>query len=110
MTFPEEKKEEISIGVSINEWFKEGEEELHDEYILSEGDFNENSKKWIIKLSLDPTSIKDFFLFYPYSFTFASNNVHFGIKAYVLLEKRDEIIRKEIAIVPKKPIFAQKNK
>jgi len=110
VTFSEEKKEEISIGISINEWYKKGEEELHDEYILSEGDFNENSKKWVIRLPSDPTSIKDFFLFYPYNFTFASNDVHFGIKAYVLLEKKDETFKKEIAIVPRKPTFVQEKK
>jgi hypothetical protein len=108
--FPEEKREEISIGVSINEWYKEGEEELNDEYLLSEGVYNEDLRKWIIKLPPDPTSIKDFFLFYPFSFEFASDKIHFGIKAYVLLEKKDEVIRKEISIVPKKPMFIQEKK
>lgn len=110
VTFPEVLKEEISIGVSINEWYKKGEDELHDEYILSEGKFNEDSKKWVIELPSDPTSIKDFFLFYPYTFTFTSNEVCFGIKAYVILEKRSGTFKREIAIVPRKPTFTQRKK
>jgi len=110
VTFSEEKEKQISTGVSIYEWYKRGEEELHDEYILSEGDFSENSKKWVIKLPSDPTRVKDFFLFYPYNFTFVSNEVHFGIKAYILIEKKDETLRREITIVPRKPAFAQEKK
>ena len=110
VTIPEEEKEEISIGVSINEWYKKGKDELNDEYILSEGRYNEDLKKWIIELPSDPTHQKDLLLFYPYNFTFSSNDLYFGVKAYVLLEKRSETFKKEIMIIPRKPIFTQGKK
>jgi len=97
------KIEDVTGGVLIREWYRE-EEEMYDEYVLCEEEAVRGDEI-VIKLPHDFSRVEDPFLFYPYSFYSKTQKSEFGIKAYVFIQNKSTLIKKEIAISPRKPQF-----
>ncbi|MEM3872869.1 MAG: hypothetical protein QXE05_09965 [Nitrososphaeria archaeon] len=95
--------ENMTTGILVREWIKEQEEKF-DEYVICEGDIMKNNG-FIIKLPHDFTRVEDPFLFYPYSFYSITPKSKFGIKAYIFAQCNEALVKREIAIIPRKPQF-----
>lgn len=95
--------ENMTTGILVREWIKEKEEKF-DEYVICEGEIMKNNE-FIIKLPHDFTRVEDPFLFYPYSFYSITSKSEFGIKAYVFAQYNGALVKREIAIIPRKPQF-----
>ncbi|MEM2073203.1 MAG: hypothetical protein QXO33_01445 [Nitrososphaeria archaeon] len=95
--------ENVTTGILVREWIREQEEKF-DEYVICEGDMIKNNE-FIIKLPHDFTRVEDPFLFYPYSFYSMTPKNEFGIKAYIFAQYKEAFIKREIAIIPRKPQF-----
>ncbi len=98
-----ESMKNVTGGIIIREWIK-GKDEKFDEYVLCEGTIK-NSNEFIIKLPHDFTRVEDPFLFYPYSFYSVTPQNKFGIKAYIFAQGEGILVKKEVAIIPRKPKF-----
>jgi len=102
-------KGNISTGILIEEWYKRGLEEYRMESIVSEGKLDEGKNKIVVKLPSDFSRVNDPFLFFPYSFTSFFEGGSYGIKAYFLIQQENQVMKKEIVIKPKKPVFKLKD-